>query len=73
MENFLIIISIHLLISLVCFRKNYNSIQKDYFVKDALRDFILCFIPVINIFYLFDEIIENIRYKLHKILNKKLK
>ena len=73
MEDFLIIILIHIIISVMCFIKNYKSIEKDYLVKHALIDCLLCLIPFVNIVYLLDDIIERIRYKLYIILNKKIK
>jgi len=44
-------ISIHLLFTIISFVINYKKATQPYFVKDAIYDFGLCFIPVLNIMY----------------------
>lgn len=44
-------ISIHLLFTIISFVINYKKATEPYFVKDAIYDFGLCFIPIINILY----------------------
>lgn len=45
-------ISIHLLFTIISFVINYKKATEPYFVKDAIYDFGLCFIPILNIMYL---------------------
>jgi 6-phosphogluconate dehydrogenase len=39
MEIFLIIIAINFLISLIAFYVNYKTVESEYLIRDALRDF----------------------------------
>ena len=51
MKIFLIFISIHLFFTIISFVINYKKATEPYFVKDAIYDFGLCFIPILNIIY----------------------
>ena len=53
MKIFLIFISIHLIFTIISFVINYKKATEPYYVKDAVCDFGLCFIPVLNIAYIF--------------------
>jgi cellulose synthase/poly-beta-1,6-N-acetylglucosamine synthase-like glycosyltransferase len=44
-------IAIHLFFTIISFAINYKKATEPYFVKDAIYDFGLCFIPAINISY----------------------
>ena len=51
MKTLLIIISIHLFFTIISFVINYKKATEPYFVKSAIYDFGLCFIPILNILY----------------------
>jgi hypothetical protein len=51
MKTLLIIVSIHLFFTIISFVINYKKVIEPYFVKDAIYDFGLCFIPFFNIMY----------------------
>ena len=44
-------IAIHLFFTITSFVINYKKTTEPYFIKDAIYDFILCFIPILNIMY----------------------
>ena len=44
-------ILIHLFFTIISFVINYKKATEPYFVKDAIYDFGLCFIPILNILY----------------------
>jgi hypothetical protein len=77
MEIFLIIIAINFLISLIAFYVNYKTVESEYLIRDALRDFFLCLIPFTNIMFLISEIIDSISEmiegKFKRFLDTKLK
>ena len=67
MKIFLIFISIHLIFTIISFVINYKKATEPYYVKDAVCDFGLCFIPVLNIAYIFCVFYEKF---LEKYANK---
>lgn len=85
METLLITtISIHLFFTIISFVINYKKATEPYYVKDAFYDFGLCFIPILNIAYVFLTFYESclekhfnkITLKLDKLtalMNKRLK
>jgi hypothetical protein len=60
MKTLLIVtISIHLFFTIISFVINYKKATEPYFVKDAIYDFSFCFIPIINIAYVFLTFYES--------------
>jgi hypothetical protein len=77
-------ISIHLFFTIISFVINYKKTTEPYFVKDAIYDFGLCFIPFLNIMYpilTFYEAFIKLHFnkitlkcdKLCSLMNKRLK
>ena len=77
MKEFLIILAINFLLSLIAFYINYKSVEKGYLLRTALFEFLLCSIPCINIIFIISEIIDyicpNISEKFNGFLDKKVK
>lgn len=80
----IIVFVVNLVLTIIAFAINYKNSKEPYFVKDALTDFVLSFIPVINLMYIcliiyessIENLIKTIKFdnsKFNKFLNKRLK